>query len=302
MEDTMLETVPADIHLWAEKHIGTIQASQVLKGGISTSIFRLKSDKGDFVLRVIDNDEWLAEEADLAEHEAAALKAVAHLDIPTPQLVAYDNAAECTMPVVLSTWLPGKIVLQPHNLDTWVRELAHTLAKLHQFDAPDFQWQYRAWINAEGLAKVPNWIAKPDQWRRAVELFQRPLPATPIRLIHRDYHPANVLFTGERLTGIVDWINTCRGAVNIDVAVCRVDLICLHGVDAANQFLQYYEQASGTEHHPLWDVHGILDFFDNEENPVDVLQSWHDLGRSDLTLPLIYQRANEFLEHIIQQC
>ena len=297
----MLETIPDDIRTWTEKQIGTMQSYQQLKGGISTSIFRLTCAKGDFVLRVIDNEEWLQEEADLAEHEAAALQAVANLDIPTPQLIAWDNAEVCSLPVVLSTWLPGKVVLQPDNLDTWLCELAQTLAQLHQFDSPDFKWTYHSWMNAETLGKLPQWVQHPDLWHKAVEIFHQPLPATPIRLIHRDYHPGNVLFTGDKLTGIVDWIVACRGSVNIDIATCRVDLVCLHGIEAANQFLRHYEAASGITYNPVWDALAILDFFDHEDNPKDVLQSWHDLGRTDLSEALLYQRANAYLVDVMKR-
>jgi Ser/Thr protein kinase RdoA (MazF antagonist) len=297
----MLETLPADIRVWTEKQIGTIESTQQLKGGISTSIFRLTCAKGDFVLRVIDNVEWLQEESDLAEHEAAALQAVANLNIPTPQLIAFDNAEGSSLPVVLSTWLPGKVVLQPDNLDTWLCELAQTLAKLHQFDSPDFKWVYHTWMNAELLRKVPQWVQHPELWRKAADIFQQPLPETPLRLIHRDYHPANVLFTGEKLTGIVDWINACRGAVNIDIATCRVDLVCLHGIEAANQFLHHYEAAANLVHDPVWDALAILDFFDYEDNPKAVLQSWHDLGRTDLSEPIIYQRANDYMVEVMQR-
>src|SRR5690606_20173431 len=128
----METTISAEVRSWAEQHIGTIQTMQALKGGISTSIYRLQSAKGVYVLRVIDNDEWLAVEPDLARHEAAALEAVLPLDIPTPQLIAYDDGLACSVPLVLSTWLPGRIILAPDNLDKWLQELADVLAKIHQ--------------------------------------------------------------------------------------------------------------------------------------------------------------------------
>ena len=48
-----------------------------MRGSTSSSLFRVERFRGDsperFVLRVLDNREWLADEPDLARHEAAAL-------------------------------------------------------------------------------------------------------------------------------------------------------------------------------------------------------------------------------------
>jgi hypothetical protein len=41
-----------------------------------------------FVLRVLDNHEWLAEEPDLAAHEAAALEEAQKAGLRAPSLVA----------------------------------------------------------------------------------------------------------------------------------------------------------------------------------------------------------------------
>jgi Phosphotransferase enzyme family len=36
--------------------------------------------------------------------------------------------------------------------------------------------------------------------------------------VHRDYHPAQMLFEGSRVTGICDWLTACRGPHGIDLA------------------------------------------------------------------------------------
>lgn len=291
--------LPDDIRIWAEQHIGKIQLIQPLKGGISTSVYHLKTEQNAYVLRVIDRADWLAIESDLAPHEAAALKAVADLDVPTPQLIAFDNAEACSIPVVLSTWLPGKLLLMPHDMDTWLKELAQTLAKIHQLDVPDFQWTYESWVEPEKFTAPPDWTQFPDLWRKAASILHQPPPNTPIRLIHRDYHPANVLFQDGRISAVVDWINACRGAVSIDVAICRHDLVCFHGIAAANQFQTYYETAMGISHHPLWDLRAMLEFFSIDLKKVYVL--WHDLGMEHLTESILHQRADAYLVDIMKR-
>jgi Ser/Thr protein kinase RdoA (MazF antagonist) len=293
-----LTSLPVAIRQWTEKHIGRIQSAQKLKGGISSSIYHLETAKGDFVLRVIDNEEWLAEEPDLAPHEAAALQHAAKLDVPAPRLIAFDSAELCTVPTVLSEYMPGQLVLMPDNFDTWLQALAVTLAKIHELDDADFQWQYRSWINHEKIATPPAWTSHPDLWHKAVTILQESAPTTPIRIIHRDYHPANVLFVADRLSAVVDWINACRGSVCVDVAICSNDICALHGVEAAKKFQQYYEVASGIKQHPYWDLHTFMDFFTDLD---DVVASWHSLGLTHLTDVVLYQRADEFLVDIMRR-
>jgi Ser/Thr protein kinase RdoA (MazF antagonist) len=293
-----LTSIPAEIRYWTEKHIGTIQSAQKLKGGISSSIYHLETAKDDFVLRVIDNEEWLAEESDLAKHEAAALQHAAKLDVPAPRLIAFDNAEECPIPVVLMSHLPGQLVLMPHNLDRWLKELAETLAKIHEVDVPDFAWQYQSWVDYEKIGTPPYWTKHPQLWQKAVSILHEPAPETPIRIIHRDYHPANVLFVAERISGVVDWINACRGSVCVDVAICSNDICALHGIEAARQFQQYYEAVSGIKQQPYWDLHTFMDFFTDLDR---VVASWHSLGLTHLTDAVLYQRADEFLVDIMRR-
>ncbi len=297
----MSATIPANIRQWAEQHTGDIQSIKALKGGISTSVYHLACEKGDFVLRVIDNADWLAIEPDLAEHEAAGLQVLANYDIPAPGFVAFDNGDACQMPVVLSTYIPGKIVLQPDDLNTWLHELARAMTKLHRIDVQDFKWQYESWFDSEKIRTAPHWIDNLELWQEATTICQKPLPRQDsLSLIHRDYHPGNVLFQDGRISGIVDWINMCRGVPFVDVATCRIDVMCLHGVAAANQLKDYYEDISGTGHQSVQDIHAFFDFFDsNDQNLKRVLKTWHEQGRTDLTLALIYRRANAFLQDIM---
>ena len=55
----------------------------------------------------------------------------------------------------------------------------------------------------------------------------RQTPAPPddrACFIHRDYHPGNTLWTGGRLTGVVDWIGGSWGPPSVDLGHMRVNL------------------------------------------------------------------------------
>ena len=46
----------------------------------------------------------------------------------------------------------------------------------------------------------------PDAWARAIEVHAGPPPSTSAAFIHRDFHPGNVLWTGDEVSGVVDWV------------------------------------------------------------------------------------------------
>lgn len=72
-----------------------------------------------------------------------------------------------------------------------------------------------------------------------------------ITFVHRDFHPANVLWQEKGLSGVVDWVNACIGPAEVDVAHCRVNLALLMGLEAADGFLKAYEKQ--TRHpHDFW--------------------------------------------------
>ena len=57
----------------------------------------------------------------------------------------------------------------------------------------------------------PAWSTRPRLWERAFAVAAGPPPDDRACFIHRDYHPGNTLWTGGRLTGVVDWIGGSWG-------------------------------------------------------------------------------------------
>jgi Phosphotransferase enzyme family len=81
-------------------------------------------------------------------------------------------------------------------------------------------------------------------------------------LVHRDYHPGNVLWRRGTVSGVVDWQAICTGPGVIDVAHCRVNLLTF-GTGTARQFTTWWQRVSGTAYHPWADVITIIGFLDD---------------------------------------
>ena len=86
-----------------------------------------------------------------------------------------------------------------------------------------------------------------------------PPPDDRACFIHRDYHPGNTLWTGGRLTGVVDWIGGSWGPPSVDLGHMRVNLTADLGLAVADRFLAAHRALTGFDHHPWWDVAATVD-------------------------------------------
>jgi aminoglycoside phosphotransferase (APT) family kinase protein len=250
------------------------------------------------VLRQFVDAAWLALEPDLARHEAASLKAAASANVPTPALVAYDEKGdECGAPSTLVTLLPGVVDLKPADFDRWLHGMAAALVCVHRIEAEDFPWEYFPY-NELAQLEVPCWSAFPEHWARAIELVRGPRPLARECFIHRDYHPNNVLWQGSTVSGIVDWVNACRGAPGIDVGWCRQNLAQLYGVATADRFLEAYRAESGAdfEYHPFWD---LITLIEHLPGPPGIYPGWPAFGIDHLDEELVRTRLDDYLTSLI---
>ena len=272
-----------------------------MKGSTSSSVFLIKSAHRSeiqrFVLRVLDNRQWLSEEPDLAAHEAAALNEADRANLHAPSLVAYSSDdVGFGVPVVLMTFIEGQSDLRPTNFSNWINALANELAAIHQHTALDFGWQYRSWVDQAALAKVSG-ANIPEIWEQAIDLWRRSKPIIQPVFIHRDYHPLNVLWQNNRISGVVDWINACRGPAGVDVAHCRTNLALMFGVPAADQFLAAYCQISRSfEYNPYWDVDSI---FDTCIPQPTFYSPWQMFGLDRLSPEALQRRVEAYLKSVM---
>ena len=296
-----ISRLSAQVREWVAGAAGAaVRRARVL--ATSSAVFGVTVGSGDganeLVLRLYDNAEWVAQEPDLARHEAASLEWVARAGVPTPELVACDaTGEECGLPAVLMTRLPGDVVLMPDDSGEWLRRMASALLPFHALDAEAFPWRYRRY-NERLTLTPPDWSDVPELWARAISVVQGPPPDGRVCFIHRDYHPNNVIWQGGRVSGVVDWVSACRGAPGLDVAWCRQNLAQLHGVPAADAFLAAYQSLAGAgfAYHPYWDLMGLAEFL---PGPPDVYPGWTACGVRHLSAGLVRQRLDAYLRSIL---
>jgi aminoglycoside phosphotransferase (APT) family kinase protein len=292
-----------NIFNWAESHVGQIDSAKELIGGITTSIYRLNlKNGGAAILRVYDHEGMMEEEPYIPYREAMALKIAAQSQAKAPDFIAYEpDASRFGYALLLMEALEGEVILKPDDMQSWLRQSAEVLAAIHAIDAPLFPWRYFSYFDMKAIP-VPQWARTPENWRKALEILRSPAPASPACFIHRDFHPANILWQNGRLSGVVDWPCACIGAAGFDVAHMRVNLVSLYDCHIADEFLAAYQAANPAfVYYPYWDLLAIGDFYLAGDDAPEPFNPWLDLGMTHLTDERMLDAAEEYLEHVLSQ-
>jgi len=205
--------------------VGTPLSFKGIAEGVENTNFYLQTDRGGYFLTLYEKR---VQESDLPfflglmEHLAAR-------GIACPQPVRRRDGKQWThvlgRPAALVSFLTGLSVRRP--------EIAHcaaagdALARLHEAGA-DFALRRS---NALGMAGLHDLVDKTAAGADGIERGLRELIATsyrdvsarwpsglPCGVIHADLFPDNVLFTNERVSGLIDFYFACNDAYAYDLA------------------------------------------------------------------------------------
>lgn len=300
LSDRALRWVIDAVHPEAE-----VLSAQRLKGGISSPVhavsLRVNGEDRHVVLRQIDNEEWLREQPDLVAREAESLRRASRaVGVQIPAVVAFDErGSRCGMPALLMTRLEGKVVLEPEDRSGWLDGMAQTLTRIHEVETDDFPWTFVPYCNASSL-DTSSWSKVSEKWQIAAGIVTDTRPSYITRFIHRDFHPANVLWSEGAVSGAVDWVNGCTGPAGVDVGHCRVNLALLYDVRTADEFLSSYKQHAGDSftYDPYWDLVTLIDF---AYWPPEVYGGWTALGVTGLTTEMMIERLDAYLLSLLDR-
>jgi len=282
----------------------TIHTVVPLYGGISAKVYRVEVQGKDglksVVLRQFTNREWLKRQPDLVTREGESLRVAQQTGAPVPKLIAMDETgSRCGgLPSVLMSLLPGDVVLEPADMRAWLTGMAEALVHIHAVEAPEHPWTYYTYNDIATLSK-PDWSDLPI-WDDMLRIVQGPRPEAKQCLIHRDYHPTNMLWQDGQVSGVVDWVNACRGPQGIDVGHCRLNLAQLHGVEVADQFLEIYQRLAGDSfvYDPYWDLVSLIEAL---PGPPSVYAGWTALGVTGLTDQLVKERYEALVTSVMRR-
>ena len=281
---------------------GTIDRVTRLQGATSSLLDAVEIRAVDgthvLVLRRFVNEDWTKAEPDVAVREARSLQHAVRAGLPSPKLVAVDaDGSHCGVPATLVTKVAGDVVLEPSDWKSWLRGLVAAASRIHRVDAAGFPWKYRRYNERETLS-VPAWSTQPEAWKTAIDIVRAPQPAYRECFIHRDYHPSNVLWRNGEVSGVVDWVNGCRGPAGIDVAWCRHNLANLHSVRMADEFLDAYiaEAGSDFEYDPYWDLMSVVELL---PGPPVMYEGWRAGGVRAISAAQMAERVDAYVASVV---
>lgn len=119
-------------------------------------------------------------------------------------------------------------------------------------------------------------------------------------ICHADFHPGNMLFRRDHLTGLVDWSGTRVGPRSFDLSYCRAEVTLLFGREAPEQLRSAYESVAGAPASdvPLWDLMCALGA---RRWSHTWLGAYREQGRRDLNLRQFRSRLRAFTERALSE-
>ena len=281
---------------------GRVFSVAVLPGATSSLLHAVEVDgpsgRRSLVLRRFVNQKWVEAEPDVAVREGMTLQHATRAGLAAPELVALDADGEyCGVPATLVARLQGSVILEPTDRKQWVRGLAETAARIHRVDAAGFRWKYRRY-NEGATLTLPRWAKQQEAWAKAIKIVEGPPRSYSECFVHRDYHPSNVLWQNGRVSGVVDWVNGCRGPAGIDVAWCRHNLANLHGVSVADEFLTAYAAEAGSEfqYDPYWDLMSVVELL---PGPPAMYEGWRASGVRNISNAVMRERVDDYVASVV---
>jgi aminoglycoside phosphotransferase (APT) family kinase protein len=252
---------PETVLGWVRDVVGGRISSIRSMGAGSTTLHAI--DAGDpprrlVVRRFHDAERLRSDPWYVPANEAAVLELLDDTEVPAPRLLAADPYGRiCDVPALLTTRLPGRPAARPWDMDGFLAAMAQALARIHEVPLDTALPPYAPYHDpaAHGEPRAPDWSGSPELWARVFETLAGPPPDTPTGFIHRDYHPGQTVWSGDRLTGVVDWTTGSHGPYAVDVARMCLNLAMDYGVETAGRFQTIYRDAAGRDlRHPYWDL------------------------------------------------
>ena len=217
--------VPA-LRAWLREHdfAGAAEPRiDVLTGGQSNPTFRIRTDRGEFVLRKKPPGKLLPS-AHAIDREYRVMQALAGSGVPVPRMLAWcaDEAVTGT-PFFLMEFLQGRVLADPalpqcarEERSEIYRDMNRVIACLHSLDAEALGLssfgkpgnyvarQVTRWVDQCARATVPL----PAGMRELMEWLPAHVPADArMCLVHGDYRIDNLVFHPRepRVIGVLDW-------------------------------------------------------------------------------------------------
>lgn len=274
-----------------------VTRSERLAGGMSAELWKISLEHSEGESIVVarfpgsDIQQFLP---NAAEYEFRILDALTRSEVCAPRPLALDTNGE----FLLLEFMDGIASAAPKESDCYISEFASALASIHKTPLTDFDFLLETRLSFEPRRTELNAdLREPEIVARLVEAGLRDEGVDVLR--HGDFWPGNVLWEEGRVSGVIDWENALRGPAIADLAISRLDVAWILGMDAADEFTARYLEVNAidTRFLPYWDLRASL-------RPMANLEEWAapyaPLGRPDITGRHLKSTLDEFIDQALR--
>jgi aminoglycoside phosphotransferase (APT) family kinase protein len=201
----------------------------------------------------------------------------------------------------------GEVEHSPADPEAFAKQVAIQLAHIHRVDAahPELaslpaQEAWMAGVRQERESEVDESLGAREIRALLRAGWPLPHPNAPA-LLHGDPWPGNMVWRDGRLAALIDWEEAHTGDPLEDIAIARFDILSMLGRAAMETFTLAY--ASAQPHLdmtdlPYWDLYAALRPVNNIS---DWAGGWAELGRPDITSPVLRAAHREFADQAMER-
>lgn len=232
------------------------------------------------------------------------------VNVPAPAPVYLEQSGQVLpTPYLVTDYVEGRMEFAPARVGDCVRQLAHHLAQIHSVDGSRADLSFLR-EQTGPCPELSGAIEPVDPWFAQEQIRDALAAAWPVPqnnrsvLLHGDYWPGNVLWQGDRLATVIDWEDARLGDPLIDLAISRLDIVWIFGIEAMHSFTEHYlaRVAIDDAALPYWDLCAALRLMRLTGNHLTEWAAYfHPFGRHDITEQSIKHNCRFFIAQALDR-
>jgi aminoglycoside phosphotransferase (APT) family kinase protein len=230
-----------------------------LAGGVSADVDRLDVHLADGrTTRVVLRAHGDSHSGHPAELEHGLLQALHRSGLPVPEPLLVDVSGSLLAdPFLVMTFIEGTSAFPAAQEGHYIDRMADVLARIHALPTallPALP------ARSDPLPEVLGYLPEGAEWetlRKHLESLAGTSYVGAPTLLHGDFWPQNLLWSGDAVAAILDWEDAALGDPLSDVACCRVELRYKFGPSGMQRFTRAYarRRAVDPQRLALWQVY-----------------------------------------------
>jgi aminoglycoside phosphotransferase (APT) family kinase protein len=282
-----------------------LRRAWALKGGISAEMTALEIERPNGqITKVIVRQPGTNSQFKLLQllHTAG---------LQTPQPLHFGQPDDIfPEPYLIIEYIEGEMEFSPVNPNVYIRQFAAQLAQIHQVSSENADLSFLP-QQTMGCAEMRRkQSADMNESLHESRIRQTLTTLWPLQqsnksvLLHGDYWPGNTLWRVGQLVAVIDWEDAKCGDPLIDLALSRLDIVWIFGIEAMRIFTDHYLAltAVNTTNLPYWELCAALRFIRLAGADLAEWAAFYPpFGRYDITEQTIRDHYHYFISQALGQ-